>query len=265
MGPKPSRARRMRDQRRNAVFLASSLALHAVLLGYLALHSLDDPRRYGDLAADAPLLFLDIEPRPLLRGERPRPPVDRPRREVAPQASRQVRRLDLDAAPPSPPAPRQVDAAAPPPPVDVEASRWRVAPDATGANIARSLRATSGCRSPTLLTASERAACDDRFGAQAARAAPIEGTGDPARDGRFAREGARALARYEARRAPLSGRPGNLQPHDCGGSNLGFSCAGSHLDPGFRHDKEDDLNATLGRDRGDPGRPRLPHAATRGD
>ena len=44
----------------------------------------------------------------------------------------------------------------------------------------------------------------------------------------FAREGARRLAEWEARRRPLSGGVGVVGPADCVGSNFGTGCAGAH-------------------------------------
>ena len=64
--------------------------------------------------------------------------------------------------------------------------------------------------------------------------AAINGTGNAARDGRFAREGAREMQRYEAQRRPLSGGAGVMPPQECPGSNFGVGCAGAHLDPSMR-------------------------------
>jgi hypothetical protein len=133
-----------------------------------------------------------------------------------------------------------------------------------GDRVGRGLRTRGpGCATPGLLSAAERAICDDRFGQRAAAAAPVAGTGNPERDARFAREGAQRLADYDRRRRPLSGRPGVTLPDDCGGSNasnLGFGCAGAHLRPEFRQDREATLNQGVGADRGDPTAPRLPRA-----
>jgi len=109
---------------------------------------------------------------------------------------------------------------------------WTVQREATGDRMARALRNSGvGCRlRRETLTAAERAACDEAFGTAAARAAPITGSGDARRDARFAAEGARALAQYEARRAPLSGGVGvSGASADCVGSNLRGTCAGAHL------------------------------------
>lgn len=62
------------------------------------------------------------------------------------------------------------------------------------------------------------------------------GTGDRARDAEFARQGALALAQYEAQREPLAGGVGVMSPADCVGSNLGTGCAGAHLPAPLRQD-----------------------------
>src|SRR5690606_32920487 len=102
-----------------------------------------------------------------------------------------------DEASPAPPAPRVGAPApgAPAPPPGVEG--WSVRPETMGDRVGRGLRTRGpGCASPALLSAAERAVCDDRFGQRAAAAPPIDDSaGSP-----FAAEGARRLARYEARR-----------------------------------------------------------------
>ncbi|MDQ7811442.1 hypothetical protein, partial [Brevundimonas sp.] len=102
---------------------------------------------------------------------------------------------------------------------------------------------------PRLLSAAERAVCDDRLGARAAAAAPIQGTGNPERDARFAREGARALAGYEARRRPLSGGIGVVGPQEGPGSNFGMGVAGAHLDPSLRPDSTSNVRTRRDRNR----------------
>ena len=103
--------------------------------------------------------------------------------------------------------------------------------------IAQGLRTSPvGCAAGAVLSAAERAVCDDRFGQRAATARPIEGTGNPERDAGFAREGARRLREYETRRRPLAGGSGNVGPQDGPGSNFGIGVAGAHLDPSLRPD-----------------------------
>lgn len=253
----PVRAERWRKP----VIVAVSVLGHVAIFSYLGLRSmgLTVP---GLLQSDPePTIYVQMEPRPLLPGEvaRVRPPPERAQDVAAPilpgspTADRDLPFRDPteDEDQPAPPAPRlgapAPGAAAPPPGVE----GWSVRPESMGDRVGRGLRARGpGCASPTLLSAAERAICADRFGQRAAAAAPIDDTaGSP-----FAAEGARRLADYERRRRPLSGRPGVTLPDDCGGSNasnLGFGCAGEHLRPEFRQDRESVLNQNLGADRRD--------------
>jgi hypothetical protein len=77
----------------------------------------------------------------------------------------------------------------------------------------------------------ERQHCRNEFARRAENAAPITGSGNPERDARFARQGARRLAEWEQLRRPLSGGVGVVGPADCVGSNFGTGCAGAHLGP----------------------------------
>ena len=117
-------------------------------------------------------------------------------------------------------------------------------PETMGDRVGRGLRTRGpGCSSPALLSAAERAICDDRFGQRAAAAAPIDDSaGSP-----FAAEGARRLNQYEARRRPLAGGSGNVGPQDGPGSNFGMGVAGAHLDPALRPDST--TNVRTRRDR----------------
>lgn len=140
---------------------------------------------------------------------------------------------------------------------------WRVAPEGQAGRNARALRTSpAGCPSTAILTRGEQAVCDERFNARAAEGAtrPITGSGNAARDARFAREGAREMQRYEAQRRPLSGGVGVVGPADCPGSNFGTGCAGSHLDSSMQMDSS--RNVQTRRD-GAPaaGRPMTPGAA----
>lgn len=236
---------------RKPAIVAVSVGLHALVLGLIGLRSM------GLDAAMQPVertLYVEIEPRPLLPGEvaRVRPPPERP--EAAPQTlpdagavaprSDPFRSLDDDDRP----VPRLTAPGAPAPPADVGTAPWRVRPETMGDRVGSGLRTSPvGCASPRLLSPAERAICDDRFGARAAAAAPIEGTGNPERDARFAREGARALAEYEARRRPLSGGTGNVGVQEGPGSNFGIGVAGAHLDPALRPDST--TNVRTRRDR----------------
>ena len=220
-----------------------------------------------------PVIYIEMEPRPLLPGEavRHREPVERPRVNLAMPGTRSaaspVRSRDEDDDQVVPPTPRLAAPTPNSPVPGVEA--WVVRPGTPGDRMGRGLRTRGpGCASPDLLSAAERAVCDDRFGQRARVAPPVAGTGNPERDARFAGEGAQRLADYDRRRRPLSGRPGVVLPDDCGGSNasnIGFECAGGHLRPEFRQDREATLNQGLGADRRDPTVPRLPRAGQSDD
>jgi hypothetical protein len=206
-----------------------STAFHVLLLGVLAL-------RGAAPLTPAPVgpqvVFVDIAPRPLLKNERPRAPTAAASGATAASsaAGRVVVRFRdprLDEDEDLTPRPRIAAPVAGAPAPDP----WQVRPETEGQAITRSLRNSMiGCDAGRArLTPEDRAACGERFGERAARATPIQGTGDPDRDARFAREGARALAQYEGRRQPLSGSVGVVGPADCVGSNLGTGCAGAHL------------------------------------
>lgn len=228
---------------RKAALLAASLAIHVAVLGPLAWRYAEfDP--YPRLTTVERPIYVEIEPRPLLDGERTRTPTalaETPS-DARPAATAAApllapRRKDEDERPTTP-APRLVPggpATAEAPPAGV-AEPWRVQPESLGGAVARTLRVGPvGCRMMDgRLSAAEQALCDERFNEAAARAAPITGSDNPERDARFAREGARALAAYEARRAPLRGGAGVVGPADCVGSNFGTGCAGAHLAPEMR-------------------------------
>ena len=235
----PARAERWRKP----AIVAASVLAHAGVFAFLGLRALEIDLPMVD--APEPVIYVQIEPRPLLPGEvaRVRAPPETPDEAApappgAPTADRDLPFRDPteeDDDLPTPPSPRIGAPApdAPAPPADVGA--WTVRPETLGDRVGRGLRTRSvGCASPDLLTAAERAICDDRFGERAAAAAPVEGTGNPERDARFAREGARRLAEYEARRRPLSGGAGVIGPGDCPGSNFGTGCAGANLAPEMR-------------------------------
>ncbi|HEV7354335.1 MAG TPA: hypothetical protein VGN74_14530 [Brevundimonas sp.] len=228
-------------RRRAGALLAASVLLHLAVLGPLSLRWIVGPPPV--IVREQPVVLLDIAPRPLLPDERPRPP-----------AAAAVPLPDPAAGRPAasrPEAPRvrlrpeeETDRAfqAPEAPAGVAVPRdWSVQPEATGDRMARALRNSGvGCRlRRESLTAAEREACDEAFGTAAARAAPITGSGDARRDARFAAEGARALAQYEARRRGPSGGVGvsGASP-DCVGGNLRSTCAGAHLPSQYQRPEE---------------------------
>ena len=239
---------------RKPAIVALSLGLHGLVLGLIGLRTMDiEPPR----VPNEPVIYLQIEPRPLLPGEvaRVRPPPVRPDApsQRLPDAGERSSQADLfrrleEEEDNAVPAPRAGAPGAPAPPADIGTAPWRVRPETMGDRVGRSLRTSPvGCASPQMLSEAERAVCDDRFGARAAAAAPIQGSGNPERDGRFAREGARALATYEARRRPLAGGTGNVGVQEGPGSNFGMGVAGAHLDPALRPDSTS--NVRTRRDR----------------
>jgi len=226
-------------QVRRAAILAASLGLHSVFLGWLAVSALGisgvSPLRNDPFYA----IPLEMEPRPMLVGEtaRKRPVAARPN--DAPSARR-----------PSPPVPRIAatppqDAPAPPadrPPTAAPSlpDPWRVQAEDDQPAIGQALRDSSvGCRTMAgRLSNADQARCDQQLGAAASRAGPLGPrtmtAAEARREAGFARDGARALAQYEGRRAPLNSGVGVVGPADCIGSNFGTGCAGAHLDPTLR-------------------------------
>src|SRR5690606_33794265 len=137
--------------------------------------------------------------------------------------------------------------------------------ESQGDRVARGLRSSAvGCRARDLLSETERAICDDRFGEAAARAAPMTGSGDPDTDARFAREGRQRLAEYEARRRPLAGGIGIVGPQDGPGSNFGTGVAGAHLDPSLRPDSTSNIRTRRDGPRSS-GQPLTPGASSSRD
>ena len=235
------------DDRRRVAVLASSILFHAAVL---------TPMAIGLFSNDLPVLtqepdfsiLIEMEPRPLLRGEtarEPNPAAVAAREaapalgEVLPSVTRDRNREEDEEDRPTPPAPRigSSPLVGPPP---ASSDPWQVNPESMAAAVGRSMRTgPGGCRMMDgRLSASEQRLCDDRFNEAAGRARPLgPRTLTPSehrRDAQFARDGARALAQYEARRRPLSGGVGIIGPGDCPGSNLGVGCAGAHLDPAIR-------------------------------
>lgn len=231
------------EGRRRAAILVGSIAFHALILTPLALQVFEQANA-PTLETAPPPIYLEMEARPLLEGETAREPTFARTLETAPAVSatsnaERVPRLDDEEDTPAPPSPR-IAAGAPPgsPPAPVDA--WRVTPEAMGAAVARSMRTgAGGCRiMDGRLSPGEQALCDERFNEAAGRAGPLGprtlNASEARREAQFAREGAQALAQYEARRRPLSGGIGIVGPGDCPGSNLGAGCSGAHLDPAMR-------------------------------
>ena len=236
-----------RSSSRRAAILAGSILFHAAVLTPLAIGLFAGDRPAFIQDPDIPI-FVEMEPRPLLDGETVREPTlaSVAARETVPllgeavlTVSRDRTREDEEEDRPTVPAPRigASPLVGPPP---ASADPWQVNPESTAAAVGRSMRTgAGGCRMMDgRLSASEQQLCDERFNARAGAAGPLGPRtltpSEQRRDAQFARDGAQALAQYEARRRPLSGGPGiTLASPDCPGGNLRGSCAGAHLRPGF--------------------------------
>lgn len=239
--------RRRRPDWRKLGLAAASIAINVGLIAILSFTGLGI--RQTQRIVEPPLIYLDIEPRPLLPDERPRPAVSAPVQAQTPRSETPSRALvhsPTTSAPtttsqdrPSPINPRI--AAPAPQSVPAPDNQWTVSSDRTAA-MGRTLRqGLSGCTNPQMLSREERQQCEDRRAQIGRNAAPITGTGNPARDAAFAREGARRLAQWEADRRPLSGGVGIVGPADCVGSNFGTGCAGAQLDPSLAPDSSSNV------------------------
>lgn len=255
------------EDRRRAAILAASLALHALILTPMALGLFARPLNVLEDAPRTPV-FIEMEPRPLLEGETAREPTlaATPQRETSPalgeafpSISRDPTRREKDEDRPTAPSPR-IGVAPPPgaPPAD---DPWQVRPEGMAAAVGRSMRTgAGGCRiMDGRLSPGEQRLCDDRFNEAAGRAGPLGPRtltpSEQRREAQFARDGAAALAQYEARRRPLAGGVGIIGPGDCPGSNLGVGCAGAHLDPAIRQGATTVGNPGMRQERPDAMRP----------
>ena len=114
---------------RKPAIVAVSLGLHAVVLGYMALDTFDGSRRYGEIGSlddpfPDPPIYVQIEPRPLLRGETARtretPAPDYPLSTVPDAGTRLSEAAGATGSAvtgdqPAPPSPRLVAPGAPAP------------------------------------------------------------------------------------------------------------------------------------------------------
>jgi hypothetical protein len=253
--------------RQRAVIVAASVLLHATVLTPLALGLFEARPVLPDLP---PLpVYVEMEPRPLRTGETARvpTPASAASRERTPALGETQSALSTDRSRdeededrPAAPVPRLGGVAVPGAP-SAPADAWQVTPEGMAAAIARSMRTgAGGCRiMDGRLNAGEQALCDERFNEAAGRAGPpgprTLNASEARREAGFARDGARALAEYEARRRPLSGGVGIVGPGDCPGSNLGVGCAGAHLDPAIRQGATTVGNPGLGSNDPAPMRP----------
>lgn len=245
-------ARRAAGDRRRAALLMASLALHAAVLVPMALGLFNA----NFVVPDSPALPIqvELEPRPLLRGEAARVPSPTAARTTvearpltSPVSSRVApRRLDEEEDTPSAPAPRPAGppvAGAPAPPA--AASAWAFVPETMAAAVGRSLRTgAGGCRTMDgRLSAAEQALCDERFNDAAGRAGPLGRrtltAAEERREAEFIQAGNRALAAYQSRRAPMRAGVGvSGAAPECPGGNLRGTCAGAHLPPHYQHEEE---------------------------
>lgn len=190
---------------RKAGMAAAAVGLNAGLIALLSLDSIAVaplPR-----SATRPMIYLDIEPRPRIQGERARraAPVLRDTTPVRPDTPRlRAPSSPLDVStPPNAPAPTVPDA-------------WRMQPVDPADRPA--LPGLAGCGAPDRLSQDARDLCHGRRMRLAERAGQVVGTGDADRDAAFARQGARRLAAWEAQRArPAPGDPPCETPHPVAG------------------------------------------------
>jgi hypothetical protein len=195
--PLPYRLRRWRKP----ALVGASVAAHALILGGLAARvpSVEPPA----LRATPPAaIYLEIEPRLLLKDEHPRPAPS------PASAATEAAPTPAETRPAFPgfrlPAPHQRDEdedEPPPPAPPADGGAWQVRPETMGDRVARGLRTrASACAAGQGLSPEEQVICETRFAERAAAAPRVAGTGDADRDARFARQGARALSAYEERR-----------------------------------------------------------------
>lgn len=189
---------------------SAALGVNAVIL---ALLSLDDRRPRGQRPTPGrPVLYVELEPAPSLVKLRPRMGGSAPEGGDVPPPPRQP----TSASPAPVPHTSPLEVAPTPPDLD---PRWRVAPEP---RIAAALPLS--CDAPHRLSLEDRRRCDLRWAGRGETARALTGTGNAERDARFARQGARRLAAWEARRAePSQGDPPCETPHPvagCTGVNI---------------------------------------------
>ena len=212
------------------------MALHLAAISALAFgaKSVLPPAR-----PQAPTLYIEIEPRPLIDGEKPRVVAPQPDETIQPADRHQKSMTNADSRTDRP-QPRLAQGVSPDQSAE-DTSTWQVAPQSadeeTSRRVGQSLRTSVlGCQYPDRLTQQERDVCDDREGERTARALErlkrIPGSGNTRRDARFEAEGRQRLQAYESRRrTPPDSERGNGGVVEGVGSNFGMGVAGRHLDP----------------------------------
>lgn len=232
-------------ERRRAALMAASVLVHVAILTPLALRFFEPPAAPTVAFDDMPV-FIQMEPRPLLRGE--------VARVAAPASARTEATPTVGEVPANrsiaPPVPGQAEASPAPlspriaaeAPADAAPSSvdpWQVTPETMRAAVARSMRlGAAGCRAMDgRLSPSEQRLCDDRFNERAGRAGPLGPRtltpSEARREAQFARDGAAALALHDSLRGGRAGSGIVGASPDCPGGNLRGSCAGALLRPGF--------------------------------
>jgi hypothetical protein len=245
-------------ERRRAAVLAGSIVFHIAILTPLALRFFEPPVPIATPALEDPV-FLQMEPRPLLRGETARAALAAATRDEVTSVTGQPR--SGEAAPtvmkaradalPSRPVP-QIAANTPQPDAPAIEDSWRLRPESRRAAVARSLRTGPvGCRMMDgRLSPGEQQLCDDRFNEAAAGAGPLGPRtltpSEARREAQFAQDGANALAQYEGRRTRRSGVGVVGSSPECVGGNLRGTCAGANLRPEFQHPEDAPFGGSAG-------------------
>lgn len=229
--------------RRRAALIAASTVLHVAILTPLAVGLFRLPA--APALSSPPLVFVEMEPRPLLNGEVARPPTlaardpetQRPLTTVLPLPSTARDEGEDQPTAPNPRIGATPQPGAPPAPTDA----WQVTPEGgMAAAVSRSMRlGAGGCRMMDgRLSPAEQRVCDERFNAAAGAAGPIGPRtltpSEQRHEAQLQADAAAVWARNERRGRPMSANPpGAVISPDCPGGNLRGSCAGAHLRPGF--------------------------------
>ena len=213
------------DTRRRSAILTGSVAAHAAVFTVLGLGWLDEDTEPTPVPPYRPI-YIDNEPWPLVSGSLRKPADPVLSLETTPAGD--TRRLIAPAKPTLGSIPRTgagddatVSSSAPQAPAAAPVpgnAPWAVVREGREAVVGRALRGGAlGCRAG-FADQELQARCDQSFGLAAARAAPILGTDNPARDARFAAEGQAELDAYENLRAPLK------PPQPCAGADMMGRC-----------------------------------------
>lgn len=233
-----------RVRRNKGLAAALSFGAHTVILGTLGFMA---SQTLLPVSVEPQSILVEIEPRPMVRGEVAR----KPSTAASPDQTEPAQSFDTPASPartttvqqPSELQPNPSSAGSGPTSSAEGASgrSWQVGPDAgLAGRVAQSLRTSViGCDYPERLSREEQSVCDDKAGERTGRALErvprITGTGNAQRDARFEAQGRERIRSYERQRsAPPDSERGNIGVEDGPGSNFGVGVAGRHLDPSLR-------------------------------